>query len=354
MKSISEFCEMVFDSQDKIEKYNNQSEILINEKYLSRIAEYLRDIENEAEREKQFKDIISKPNMDNGKVYEFLVYAWLKKNHFRFEEQVFIKADYCLKKNDYFADGCFDGIIFDVKKFGIGFPLYDSFKRKLQAEIPDYYITVGGTKNLDTKTIEKEFLSKISYWKEKLLSEKSKLYCDYMVREPKYGIEIRAHNKNNSDGIVSSISEIDITQWAEENELYFFRHASQFCINKPYMIICPFVPDDFHFGSRDNTTVYYSFRYLCRRMFMNLTKKKEQLLRATCDGHAKDHITLDVAARKLSAVIFLDISEEWEYTNCRCWVYKNPNADYPIPNYIMNTKFRLLGAYIDDFQHDNY
>lgn len=56
----------------------------------------------------------------------------------------------------------------------------------------------------------------------------------------------------------------------------------------------------------------------------------------------------------LSAVVFLDISEEWEYSNCRYWVYKNPNADNPIPNYIVNRNFRLLGAYIDDFEHDNY
>lgn len=239
-----------------------------------------------------------------------------------------------------------------MKKFGIGFPLYETFKNKLQDEFPDHFITIGGRKNLDSKTMEKDLISKVPYWRDKLLKTKQTPFGDYMLEVPEYGITIRAHNKKHSNGIYTSISEVDVTQWAEENELYFFRHASQFCINKPYMIICPFVPKDFHFSS-DNTYMYYAFRYLCRRMFMNLTKKGDRLLRDVCDGHAKDYVTLETAARKLSAVMFLDISEEWDYP-CRCWIYKNPNADFPIWNYVIPGRFQSLGAYIDDFQYDNY
>lgn len=353
--TVTEFYKMVFSNQEKIiKKYEtNQDSILIDKKYLVRISEYLKSVEKENEREQRFKEIVSKPNMDNGKVYEFLVYEWLRKNFFDFEEQILIHTDECLKKNDYYADGYFDGIVFDVKKFGISFPLYDSFKNKLQEEIPNYFITVSSSKSLDTKVIEKELISKVPYWKEKLLSKESMLIGDYMIKDSKYGIEIRAYNRNSSGGIFTSLSEINITQWAEENELYFFRHASQFCCNKPYMIICPFLPKDFPFG-KDINSAYYAFRYLCRRMFMNLVNKKDSLLRDTCDGHAKDYISLGTAARKLSAVMFLDVSEEWEYSNCRCWVYKNPNADFPIPNYIMHSKFQSLGAYIDDFKYDNY
>ncbi len=354
--TISEFYKIIFPNQKDInQKYGlKHDQLSIDEKYLIRISEYLKNIENEKEREKHFKDIISKPNIENGKVYEFLVYSWLQKKKINFEEQVSISSDECLKKNDYDADGKFDGIVFDVKKFGISFPLYDTFRAKLQEKIPDYFITIGGSKNLDTKTIEKELISKTSQWVERLLSEESKLYKDYMLRDAGLGIEIRAHNKKNSGGIYTSFSELDITQWAEENELYFFRHASQFCCNTPYMIICPFLPRDFPFGSKDETLIYYAFRYLCRRMFMNVIKRKDRLLRDACDGHAKDYVTLETAARKLSAVMFLDISEEWEYSNCRCWIYKNPNADLPIPNYIMHSKFELLGAHIDDFKYDNY
>lgn len=353
--TTNDFCKMVFPNQEEIiKKYEmKQDRILIDEKYLVRISEYLKGIEDEPEREKHFKEIISKPNLNNGKVYEFLVYAWLGKKHINFEEQVLISADECLKKNDYYADGNFKGIVFDVKKFGIGFTLYDSFRGKLQEEISDYFITVGGSKNLDTKVIEKELISKVPYWKERLLSKESMLLGDYRTSDTNLGIEIRAYNKENSGGIFTSFSEIDITQWAEENELYFFRHASQFCCYRPYMIICPFLPHDLPFDSGDIVSVYHAFRFLCRRMFMNLIKKKDKL-RDTCDGHAKDYITLETASRKLSAVMFLDISEEWGYSNCRCWIYKNPNADFPIPNHTMHLCFQLLGAYIDDFKYDNY
>lgn len=231
--------------------------------------------------------------------------------------------------------------------------VYDTFREKLQREISDYCITVDGSLNLDSKTIERELISKVPYWKEKLFSDDSKLFDDYIIKDSKLGIEIRANNKKNSGGTITSIREIDITQWAQKNELYFFRHASQFCCNQPYLIICPFLPKDFHF-STEGKDAYYAFRYLCRRMFCNLTKRKDILLRDTCDGHAKDYITVQTAAKKLSAVIFLDISGEWDYNNYRCWIYKNPNADFPIPNYVMHSKFKLLGAYIDEFEYDNY
>lgn len=345
---------MVFLNQEKLENPETAGDMVyIDKVYLERTAEYLKCIDDIDIRKKNFKDIISKPNLENGKLYEFLVYAWLKKEQFNFQEQVLIKSDNCLKKNDYYADGIFNGIIFDVKKFGIGFPLYDTFREKLQREISDYCITVDGSLNLDSKTIERELISKVPYWKEKLFSDDSKLFDDYIIKDSKLGIEIRANNKKNSGGTITSIREIDITQWAQKNELYFFRHASQFCCNQPYLIICPFLPKDFHF-STEGKDAYYAFRYLCRRMFCNLTKRKDILLRDTCDGHAKDYITVQTAAKKLSAVIFLDISGEWDYNNYRCWIYKNPNADFPIPNYVMHSKFKLLGAYIDEFEYDNY
>ena len=319
MMTISEFYKLIFENQEGTnnEYEKNQDKMLIEETFLHQIVGYLKGIKNVEEQKKNFVDIVKKPSMDNGKVYEFLVYAWLRKNGFKIEEQVYIKQEECLKKNDYYADGCFEDIIFDVKKFGIGFPSYEIFKNKLQEEFPDHFITIGGRKNLDSTTMGIEFISKVPKWKNKLLETRPTPLGDYMLEVPEYGITIRAHNKKHSNGIYTSISEVDVTQWAEENELYFFRHASQFCIHKPYMIICPFVPKDFHFSS-DDTYMYYAFRYLCRRMFMNLTKKENLLLR-NYDGHAKDQITLGAAARKLSAVMFLDISDEWEYP-CRCWV----------------------------------
>ena len=347
-----EFYKAVFPNCDSDEGINVKNcELNIERKFLERVSEYLINISDEKIRKNYFKDIIAKPNMDNGKLFELLVYAWLKNNNIYFQKQILIKCDDCLKKNDYYADGTFEGIVFDIKKFGIGYPLYDIFREKLQKEIAYYYITVEGSKNLSAKTIETELMSKVLYWKERLFSAESKLFDDYVTKDFDLGIEIRAHNIQKSEGIITSYSEMDVTRWAQENELYFFRHASQFCINKPYMIICPFLSQDFPFSS-NRKDAYYAFRYLCRRMFMNLTKKSTFL--RNIDGHAKDHITIQTAAQKLSAIMFLDISEEWDYKNFRCWIYKNPNADFPIPNYIINSKFKPLGAYLDDFKYDNY
>lgn len=352
--TIAEFYKTLFGSDEKHKNYeSNTTPILINEKYIERIVEYLKIIE-EDKRKSYFKDIVNKPQMDNGKVYEILLYAWLYKKKVIFNDQIAILESECLKENNYIADGTFEGIVFDVKKFGIGFPNYDIFRDKLQKLIPDYYITVGGGKNLDTQILKKEFLEKADMWKQKLLSEESKLFDDYRLYIPEYDIEIRAHNKKSNNGIYTSISEIDVTKWAAENELFFFRHASQFCTNKPYMLICPFVPTDVPFGNDNDMSVYYAFRFLCRRMFMNVLKQENKLLKNTCDGHAKENITLGEASRKLSGVMFLDISEEWNYNNCRCWIYINPNADMPIPNYVIHSVFHCLGAYTDDFQYDNY
>ena len=118
------------------------------------------------------------------------------------------------------------------------------------------------------------------------------------------------------------------------------------------MIICPFLPEDFPFFETDREKMASSFRFLCRRMFMNLLKNDEELGRY--DGGSKQHISLATASKNLSGVMFLDISEVWTYENCRCWIYINPNANNKIPEYVINNRFRTLGAYIDDFKYDNY
>lgn len=111
-----EFYRAVFPSCDVCEDIKeNDYELNIEQKYLERISEYLASIDDPQKRMPYFKDIIAKPNTENGKLFELLVYAWLKKKYFSFQEQILIKSDDCLKKNDYYADGTFSGIVFDIK-----------------------------------------------------------------------------------------------------------------------------------------------------------------------------------------------------------------------------------------------
>lgn len=133
-----EWCALVFKtSEDDAKKYLSKikesdfdKNINIEDSYLERITTYLQTKEDLKERETCFMEIVSKPNMNNGKVYEFLVYAFLLDTCTSFKDQVYIKSDDCLKKNGYKADGKIrDSVVFDIKKFGIEFPLYDRFKK---------------------------------------------------------------------------------------------------------------------------------------------------------------------------------------------------------------------------------
>lgn len=352
---VCEFSKLLFgEVKDGVSENQLREEIRVEEKHLLRIRDYLatRDVK---EKEKYFHEIINNPNRENGKIYELLVYSWLAESSKQFKTQIRIDSEKCLKENSYEADGELENIVvFEIKKFGIGLGLYSRFQEKLQEICHGYLITVGGEKNLSSKVIEKDLIGKVTEWKDKLFEPENCIHTDYIYWEPHYCLEIRAHEITEEHfQIATSISEIDNTKWAQENELYFFRHGSQFCSDRPYIIICPFFPTDALVFSGEDMSLYFMFRLLCRRMFMRVCKETQRKLKEI-DGKAKADVSLATASRKLSAVVFLDISEKWDYHNCRCWVYTNPNADFPAPRYIMSTFFCYAGARIDEFYYDNY
>ena len=281
---IKDFCEIVdysadVDNKDKI---IHIEEILLQKVIRQLKRNNVRCYKKEGyNKDGYIKEIIKKPNMTNGKIYELLVYDWL---------------------TEAYID------------FGIQYP------------------------------VEAKDLS------EKLIKQGKYIQGKYIYEIQKYDITLIA-TPNTKYNMSIEHSHVDYTRWAQENELYFFRKASQFSINKPHMLICPFTPQDILFDTNDVSTLYQAFRYLSRRMFMKLIN--DDRLLNTIDGKAKEHIPLKIVAKKLSAVMFIDISRDSTYEDCRCWLYLNPNADYPIPNYFVN-KFRLLGAYVDDFAYDTY
>lgn len=300
-------------------------------------------------------DILKKPNRYNGKVYEALVYSWLDNHNVRFKPQEKVLSKDCFKAHDYEADGIIDGnIYFDVKQFGIALPHLDTLKRKLQEKVPEsYYVTVEGTKNISTRVLEKKYLSRLPQLVEEIMSEENKLYCDYLYKDNDSGIEIKLHNREHGN-IFASISEFDPYEWAEKNQFYFMRHASQFCMNSPYIIICPFDGNccGFFLG-RDTREVYDMLRPLCRRMFMNLINIKDRDIREF-DDNAREGIKVSTAARNVSAIVFLDVSKEYSFSEARIWAFLNPNADNKILNYQTNQLFGLKGACVEDFRFDNY
>lgn len=80
-----------------------------------------------------FKEIVQNPHRNNGKIYEVLVYHWLQTTCTRFELQPTIEKDDCFKKKgNYEADERICDVVFDIKLFGIGFPLLEKVREEFQ------------------------------------------------------------------------------------------------------------------------------------------------------------------------------------------------------------------------------
>lgn len=307
---------------------------------------------------KLLNDILKQPNSQNGKVYEALVYSWLSKHSIRYEQQFHVKKEDCFKKaqNGYDADGRIveNNIVFDIKQFGLTLPHIETLRKKLQEKMPkEYYLTIGGGKNISTREIKSDFLEKIDELVSSIMKPEHKNHTDYIYRDKKHGLEFRAWEKKTNP-VFTTISEFDLYEWAQNNEFYFMYHASQFCSNTPYILFCPFDRRlAYIFSNNDKEHTYIAFRALCRRIFMNLLKMENRRI-DEFDGKAISSISISTASRKISAIVFMDVSEEYDYNNCRTFVYQNPNADYKINRYQIDTMFRYAGAYIEDFRFDNY
>lgn len=341
-----------FTIDDKIVKFDecvhlNEYQI---ELIISVIKKFISDIDiNFAEG--VFSDIFKKPSIkENGKIYETLLYGWLIEHEISFKPQVEIKAEDCLKKNKYDADGQISNVIFDVKSFGFGFTHIDTFRNKLQNKLKNYIVTIEGSKNISAKDLDKYALCNIDKIANELQNDKNKIYTCYKYCIKELDLEIRAIPKEEMMAI--SISQFNPYEWAKNNQFFFIKSASQFCVSSPYIIFCPFDSDINHMMNNEND-IQVMLRALCRRIFINLEHMNNRKV-FEFDGKAKQEATIAIASRKISAIIFLDVVKYHSYEDCRTWVYVNPNADNPLFNYQIDQWFRQAGAFIDDFKYDNY
>lgn len=310
------------------------------------------------EAEKLLNDILRQPNNQNGKVYEALVYSWLSNHSIRYKPQFHINKEYCFKKENegFDSDGIIieESIVFDIKKFGLTLPHIETLRKKIQEKISsEYYIIISGSENISTREIKVDFLEKIDELVVKIMKEENKNHTDYIYHDLKHRLEFRVCEKK-PNRLFISMSEFDLYEWAANNEFYFMYHASQFCFNVPYILFCPFDRNiAYMFSNNDINFIYTTFRALCRRIFINLLKMESRKINEF-DGKAISDISISTASRKISAIVFMDVSEEYNDNNCRIFVYQNPNADHKLKRYQVNTMFRNAGAYIEDFLFDNY
>ena len=299
-----------------------------------------------------FKEIVQNPHRKNGKIYEVLVYHCLQSICTRFEIQPTIEKDDCFKKKgNYEADGRICDVVFDVKLFGIGFPLLEKVRKEFQlmADADKKMITISGAYDLPNKVFQDLLEHKEDIYSERK-SEKH-LNHDLYIMKREDGLEFRLSPIRDA---ISYVGSFDSCEWAKNNELYFVKHGSQFCRNQPYMIFCPFDENVSYILSKDkDEDIFLLLRFLCRRMFVNVSRFSDKMLHEF-DGKATLGISLPSAMRKVSAIIFMDVSQPWSYENCRMWIFVNPNADNPIKNYQIDRWFRLARAWIEDFRYDNY
>lgn len=311
------------------------------------------------EAENMLNDIFNSTNHNYGKIYEALIYAWLERHKIKYEQQVKVDKDSCFKTSDegYFADGKIieENIIFDTKQFGITFPLINTLRKDIQNEIEKenpkkYYLTITCGINISVESFKKQFLEKIPDLAKKIMCAENKINGDYVFKHN--GLEFHVCNVETNECFYSRAS-FDPYEFAKNNELYFMHHASQFCLNVPYVIFCPFDSElAYPFTLGDKSFIKISLRALCRRIFINLLKNDQQVHKL--DGKAREGITVSDASKKISAIIFIDVSQKFKYEDCYIYVYQNPNADNKIKRYQMDKLFRYNGAFIDDFFFDNY
>ena len=173
--------------------------------------------------------------------------------------------------------------------------------------------------------------------------------CIFNIKEIKFEYK-KNNNLSKKESRSKNLSGFNPYKWAQENQYFLVSNASQFCINKPYIIICPYNINNLpNLTCKRLSSTYTSFRALCRRMFLGMNDDIEVRKH---DKNCPPLISLKAASQCISAVIFIDISMDSK--NDDTWIFINPNAKNALPRYIAD-QFRIkLKAVIDDFTYDIY
>ena len=362
----------------KITEKERMANINLSDTRVDRLIKTIKQLGEPKDKEEYIRAILREPTNDNGLVYELLAYNWLLEHNIQFDMHPILEKEECLKeKAEYYkADGRIENIFFDIKSFSFGLPRYTELLNKLneiiskrhdekisdfivqrpvgeiertdiktnqeQKTLGDYLITVSGKADLSSDVFKK-VLRDGSEQILKLLFATPPINNDYFYEID--SIEIRAHYNRKRRAI--TVSTFNDDEWAFNNQYQLLKHGSQFCRIKPFIIICAY--DNY----KCNRMMYSStaFKTLCRRMFMLHTKIENRKL-FEFDGKSDKKVSVAMAAKKLSGVFFMDVSDEADIFGDMLFV--NPNADNPLFAYQVNSFFRYNGVVIEDYRFDNY
>lgn len=309
------------------------------------------------------KDICKIRKENYGKINEALLYYCLHECCINFAPQKKIDSLNSFKSVKYDADGIIDNrIIFDIKSFDIPFNVLENFKKTMEQKIFDFcqkYYNV----NMDT-TIDFNH-NKFNIYFKKVTKDCTKL--DLLIKEifktkaihdchvytdKETGIKFTIYNNNKLQPNGSYLS-LDFYQWAEANQYLPMLHSSQFIRNQPYILFYTFDNNFKAYFSGDRFYFFQVLRSFSRRVFIALNKCTSEYINSIDHKAIKD-ISVSQASRKISAIVFINIDESYEYNKLEGYAFINPNAENKLYNYEVNKIFTCNGFVIDDFKYDNY
>lgn len=355
------------------------SAINLSQIRIERLIKTINQLESAKEKIDYIKAVLKNPSNDNGTIYELLAYYWLFEHHVSFKLHPMLEKEECFKEKavNYVADGQIENIVFDIKTFSFGLPRYNELSNRLnrmlkdkqnetvcdyirpysakekdkcidisnqaQDVLGDYYITVSGKADLSSDFFEKILKDGCEKLLKSIFSQ-NPVNRDYFYKID--SIDIRAHYRKTRP---TTLSIFDDDEWVENNQFQLLKHGSQFCRNNPFIIICAY--DDYKCSRMLCSQM--AFKTLCRRMFMLHTKLENRKL-FEFDGKADRNISVAMAAKKLTGVLFIDVSDDDDDDDTiGNMMFINPNADNQLFNYQIDNNFRYNGVEIIDYKFDN-
>ncbi|WBW94691.1 hypothetical protein [Oceanirhabdus sp. W0125-5] len=283
-----------------------------------------------------------------GQYCELMAYVWMFEMKIKFTPQVMIDSEELLNKKRVELDGVIDKkeIYFDIKSFGIQFYAREIFRRKLQEQFKGKIVYIEGLRDSSYKDI-----SKYAFDSMKDIVEALEKKHSYFIEGLRWNIRILDIGKDNIKLVKKrQRKEFDPYRFARENKFFCIRKASQFTINKPFILICSFSDSFNNFydkGNLKNTNT--ALRALARRTFMELNKCNKKAIRF--DGRLDDNLLVKDVVKYISALIFINFNSGMSR------IFLNPYGQNKIKKSdifdIINGN-RYTDFEIDDFEYDIY
>ena len=353
-KNESEFlakCYIRIDSFPIIQ-YDCLCKLYQNSNLRKSFIKALENNENKKWAGKSLKKLLSVKNAE-GTFHELLAYAWFTNNAALYKQDVKTVKGQTLSKSTPTLDGRFDfgskRTYFDIKTFNIPNNILEQLIYKLSNEpaLSQYMFMIEGKRDCSYKLLEKKILNLYEDIKNDIISRSISEQQDFYYHIENTPITIKVIRKR--EGVHMSTCTFSPYRWAEENELFFIKNASQFTNNNPFLLICVC-------GAYSLSSPEIQLRSIARRAFIRLPKIKVNEVSAFLDGKVHNKYTkgkLKIIMRRLSGILFIEYKGT-DINEMKGYLYINPNAKSPIKNYQSLLGFNQNLKVVDNFKNDNY